>query len=257
MIGSKRFLAATTALAFATICVATASLIERDDGAPPTSDALTRPESGPGPWGSYPRIDLTETLPIANTIMTPRPVFRHSVIPGGSYARSELDQAVLRYPEVARHYNDLNLERMEPAKLSRDGEYYLSYKKGGAIYWTSYKVRLPQGEPVMTDGAQTIRARCGNRLSEEVMTPRLPPALEPQEMEFARVEVPSLPVTPLIQPPGGSTWLPILIPWIPLLVMPGHDHTIPPGPVVPEPTTMILLAMGLAFVLAARHLLRQ
>lgn len=256
MIGRKRFLAATTALAVATICVATASLIERS-GDPELVRAPHETEPGADPWGVYPRNDLTEALPTSSTILTPRPVFRHSVIPGGVYTRSELNQGLLRYPEVARHFAELRVERMEPARLSRDGEYYLSYKKGGAIYWTSYKLALPRGEPVMTDGVETIRARCGNRLSEEPKMPRLPPVLEPQEMEFARVDVPSLPVTPVIQPPGGSAWLPILIPWIPMLLVPGHDHTKPPGPLVPEPSPLILLGLGVAFVLAARLLLRE
>jgi hypothetical protein len=257
MIGRKRFLAATTALAVAVICLATASMLDTQDK-PDVVRAPHETELGPGPWGAYPRSDAPIALPASATITMPRPVFRHSIIPGGAYTRSELQQAALRNPEIADHYRNVPIERMVPAKLSRDGEYYVSYKKDGAVYWTSYKLRLPQGEPVMTDGAETIRARCGNRLSEVPQHPRLPAPLEPPEMEFARVEVPTLPATPVIQPPGSTSWLPVIIPWIPLLVSTGGGHhDIPPGPLVPEPSPVVLLAVGLVFVLGARYLMRR
>jgi hypothetical protein len=257
MVGRKRFLAATTALAVAVTCVVTASMIDRHDR-PDQVRAPYEMEPSKAPWTAYPRSDELPAIPAAAALTPPRPVFRHSVIPGGSYTRSELQHAILRRPEVAEHFREVSIGRMVPATLSRDGEYYVSYKKNGSVYWTSHKLRLPQGEPVLTDGAETIRARCGNRLSELPKVPRLPAPLEPPAAEFEWVEVPSLPGTPVIQPPGHTSWLPVLIPWIPILITPGHDTSPePPGPVVPEPSPLLLLAVGLGFVLAARYLLRE
>ena len=43
---------------------------------------------------------------------------------------------------------------------------YVSYRSGDRIYWTRERVWLKAGETVLTDGTTTIRARCGNCVSD-------------------------------------------------------------------------------------------
>jgi len=246
-------------MTFATACIAAAAYLDRVERPRPVIPAHEAPV-GSGPWTVYPRIDVCDPTPVAPTIMAPRPVFRHSVVPGGAYTRSELRQAILRMPEVAHHFRELLIERMEPARLSRDGDYYVSYKKDGKVYWTSRKLRIPAGEPVLADGAETIRSRCGNRLSATPMEPRLPEALEPIDLDLADVAAPVLPVAPFISPSGGS-WLPIVVPFIPVIVFPGGGGGVtppiePPPHVVPEPRPWMLLALGVVLSVAGWYFRR-
>ena len=44
---------------------------------------------------------------------------------------------------------------------------FVSYRLQNAIYWTSRRIHLPEGEPVLVDGKNMIRARCGNRIAFE------------------------------------------------------------------------------------------
>ncbi len=59
---------------------------------------------------------------------------------------------------------------------------YLSYRKGGSVFWTRKPVDLPPGETLLTDGVLYARARCGNQVSEY---PQEPVAeVEPAEVEL-------------------------------------------------------------------------
>ncbi len=100
-----------------------------------------------------------------------RPVFRHSVIPGGAYTVEEVAGAVARDPAVREHYSVFHSSRLRFLHASAPRSAYVSYRVANAIYWTRKPLPLPAGELLISDGAHMARARCGNRLSD---TPQQP-----------------------------------------------------------------------------------
>jgi len=96
----------------------------------------------------------------------PRPLYSGSVVPGGVYSIDELRAAIARDPIVAAHYGHINLAEMRVVTLTTPRSAYVSYRRGDRTYWTRDRVRLKAGETVLTDGATTIRARCGNCVSD-------------------------------------------------------------------------------------------
>ena len=111
-----------------------------------------------------------------------RPVFRHSVVPGGVYSADEVEAAVSRDHTVAAHYSGINPRTLRVEVLTEDRFVYMSYRVGDEVFWTKQAVRLRQGETILTDGARSIRARCGNCIAFAPMEPTTPD--EPEEMEF-------------------------------------------------------------------------
>ena len=111
-----------------------------------------------------------------------RPNYRHSVVAGGVYNPDELRDVLVRDAIAANHYKDVNPNAVRVETVKQERFAYVSYRKDDQIYWTRNKVRLSEGETILTDGAQEIRARCGNCISE---TPQLPVAqVEPASGEF-------------------------------------------------------------------------
>lgn len=100
-------------------------------------------------------------------------VYPYSVVAGGVESSGDVEEAVARDPLVKDHYDDINVRHLEPVKLRHDTMAYVSFRKHGQIYWTSSKVSLPKGERVLSDGANCIRSRCGNRISWEPRGPVL------------------------------------------------------------------------------------
>jgi len=45
----------------------------------------------------------------------------------------------------------------------------VSYRIGDRVYWTRRPVLLAPGEPVLSDGTNEVRARCGNRIDDRVL----------------------------------------------------------------------------------------
>ena len=200
-----------------------------------------------------------------------RPVYPYSVIPGGALNRAELARAIDRDPVVARHYSgfltrDARLVRVQDEKLV-----HVSYQMDNKVFWSTRKIRLARGEALITDGTNLARARCGNRISVLALEPTSPE--EPPVETFDFPVVPSQPEAPLFQatldpgiPPEPFTELPHLSPNLPVLIRPPNAkewtppnlptvvptaplrHTVPPSNIseVPEPSTLILLASGLA-----------
>jgi hypothetical protein len=255
MVGGKRILAALTAGA---ICSVAIGLVLHPD--PPSHpDRFMAPGSRVSSFETAGGSGFGEATSMrfasVETTVPARPVYRHSIVPGGVYSRPEVEEAMYRMPEVAEHYRGVNLHNLTPAQVSRDGMYFASYKRSGVVYWTSYRLRVPSGEQVLTDGKTMIRSRCGNMLSEEQLSPVLPPELEPPEPEMSTVEVPMLP--PMVVPPiSHGYWIPIL-PIIPVLVFSGGSdggHVVPPTPVVPEPSPLALVVIGLAAIAGSRLL---
>ena len=117
-----------------------------------------------------------------------RPEYRYSVIPGGAYSREELANAIERDPVVADHYRSVNLQSMRVETLAAPRSVYVSYRRNNRIYWTSRRLTLNKGETILTDGVTTIRARCGNCISQTAMTPTV--GEEPAVADLDRVETP-------------------------------------------------------------------
>lgn len=203
-------------------------------------------------------------------------VYPYSVVPGGVQGPDELREAAARDYVVRRHYAgfDYNHARLVRAREAR--EVYLSYRIRDRVFWTRRKIRLHLGEWLLTDGKITARARCGNQISDTAK-----PEVSNEEPEedvldrtVAQIEPgPSFPIRPLLAPPdlpGGEPAPPKLFagtfffPYVPVGVPIGSKvcsvedeivskHCRPKRhhkpPVVPEPSTMVLTASGLAFIL--------
>lgn len=100
-----------------------------------------------------------------------RPVYRHSVVPGGVRSSEEIASVIQRDQVVAAHYRDINPQLMRNERLQQPLLAHVSYRLGDKVYWTRKPVLLPKNEPVMTDGKTTIRERCGNLISMEPLAP--------------------------------------------------------------------------------------
>jgi len=111
-----------------------------------------------------------------------RRVYPYSIVPGGVSDRIELARAVMTDRVVAAHYAGFALDRASLRTVATARAVYVSYRKGDQVYWTARKVTLTEGESVLSDGQNEIRARCGNRISD---TPQLPvEAKGPDENEL-------------------------------------------------------------------------
>jgi len=123
-----------------------------------------------------------------------REVYPFSVVPGGVYTTEELAEAVADDPAVAEHYSDVAPAAMRVEVVGAVREAYMSYRIGDRIFWTKRKLALREGERILTDDDVSIRARCGNRLSDVAMTPTSD--VEPAADEFERDAAPFSPVGP-------------------------------------------------------------
>ncbi len=120
-----------------------------------------------------------------------RPIYRHSVVAGGVYTPDELRDVLVQDAIAATHYQGFNPNAVRAETVKQDRFAYVSYRKNDQIYWTRNKVKLSEGETVLTDGNKEIRARCGNCISE---TPQLPVAeVEPATAEFDQLVDPGDP----------------------------------------------------------------
>ena len=112
-----------------------------------------------------------------------RPVYKHSVIPGGASDNRELAGAIERDAVVAQHYRDLDPATMQTEILSSDRFAFVSYRMGDRVYWTKQKVRISAGETILTNGDTAIRGRCGNCISLEPMLPTADDEPDPAELD--------------------------------------------------------------------------
>jgi len=167
-----------------------------------------------------------------------RPVYPYSVVKGGVYTPEEVERAQRDDVVVAAHYRGIG-PRLRPVRLQRDLYAHVSYRVKNAVYWTRKRVRMRAGETVMSDGRNLVRARCGNRVSEEPQEPIRED--EPTETTF---EMPDATTgeagrevagsTPLPYgsigslPIGGSTSVPPLAPDLP--IFPPLVPDVPGGP---------------------------
>ena len=109
-----------------------------------------------------------------------RAVFPYSVIPGGVQSREELVERVAGDRVVSDHYRDFKVSKARIVKADKTRMMHVSYRMDDQVYWTKKKVRIPEGEMLITDGECEARARCGNRVSA---SPREPVSDEEPMME--------------------------------------------------------------------------
>jgi len=144
-----------------------------------------------------------------DSISPERPVYRYSVVPGGTYTGDELIAAIENDSVVAAHYQTLDRTRLRKEVVPRDRYVHVSYRKGNDVLWTKKQVLLRKGETILTDGTTQVRTRCGNCISEQPLGPTADD--EPETVEFDRLVDAPLPAAPdvaLVQPatpaPSGA-----------------------------------------------------
>jgi hypothetical protein len=204
-----------------------------------------------------------------------RPLYPYSIIPGGVLSREELKNAIAHDSLVAQHYADFNASAARVEKLDKDQMFYVSYRMGDRVFWTSKKLRIPKGETVITDGDHQARTRCGNRLSSFMVRPTspieptpealdggptpelyaglLPTAISPAGSQLFPPPTGGVPSTP---PGGGVTPPPPTPPGPGFPIIPGggppitpNTPPITPPPVgTPEPDVNALLGIGFAAI---------
>jgi hypothetical protein len=145
-----------------------------------------------------------------------RPVYPFSVIPGGVYSAEEFAGAVSTDAAVGAHYGDVMPAAMRVETVDAPRAAYMSYRIGDQIYWTKRKLALHDGERVLSDGTVRIRARCGNRLSDEPLQPTSD--AEPPVEAFE-----GSPASPIAAVPG-----PELLSLLPLAAMPAFEPGMQP-----------------------------
>lgn len=111
------------------------------------------------------------TLTTAETRAKPRRIYPFSIVPGGVGSKGDLLHMVKTDEVVRRHYAGFAVEKATVETVTKQRAVYVSYRKGGQVYWTANKVMLREGETVLSDGQNLIRGRCGNRISDK---PQLP-----------------------------------------------------------------------------------
>ena len=200
-------------------------------------------------------------------------VYPYSVIPGGVSNAADFRHAATGDSVVRRHYANFDFAHVRLERATEAREVYVSYRIRNTVFWTRKRIHLYPGELLLTDGNITARARCGNQISE---TPK--PEVSDEEPDEDVLDqpvteiasAPSMPIHPMLAAPDlpeGEPAAPRLFagsfvfPYVPVSV-PIPAGLCPPGDqnvdgkcvpkhkktVVPEPSTLLLLAPGLAWI---------
>jgi len=218
-----------------------------------TQQFKTRPGQllGNQPAFSVPALEAQRKLqPTKNE----RLVYPYSVIRGGVLSRQELVWEMSRDKVVAQHYANFEIDKAKVVNAEETQFMHVSYRIRNSVFWTAKKIKISKGEPLITDGRQYARTRCGNRVSAEAVQPvsEEEPVVEMFERPvLARVEVPDLEAP---QPPSRLDYVdvPIFAPQIPVEhppILPYYYRPLfsvrPYDFIVPEPGTLSLLTIGL------------
>jgi hypothetical protein len=172
-----------------------------------------------GPQGG---IDVSNRVRLHRSHRTAEPAFiyPYSIIPGGAYSRSELVTTMARDPVAAAHYQGFRADSVVTAPVAAERWAYVSYRIEDAVYWTRKPVRIRAGEILLTDGHESVRARCGNRISDTAKLPVArndpplmllddPPPVIGDPLAYIPSDVPDIlqPVVapPVVAPPDGAT----------------------------------------------------
>jgi hypothetical protein len=245
--------------------------------------AASKPESA-ATADNQPRADTPREVILP--IPPQRKIYPYSVIPGGIATIEELKAAMAKDPVVARHLENFNLEKASVVEVPSSRSVFLSYRKGSEIFWTKRSFTLIKGEKLITDGNRTLRARCGNDVSDIPAEPTIAdepsdteldtamPILEAQNRDFSdpimdpwhgRTLDQRIPTVPLVPPLKESSINDshtdsVLPPIVPPATYPGGGgpgSNEPDPPVsVPEPSSFLLLFVGAAGI-GAEHIRRM
>lgn len=120
-------------------------------------------------------------------VRSARMVYPHSVVAGGVHSRNELLTAIRSDRVVAAHYANINTDAAHTVRVDAPRAVHVSYRIGDKVYWTAKKVMLAKGETLLTDGVNEMRARCGNRISDQ---PQLPVSAEEPSVELLDAAMP-------------------------------------------------------------------
>jgi hypothetical protein len=201
-------------------------------------------------------------------------VYPYSVIPGGVKDPNDLRYAVLRDYVVRRHYARFDFSNARLIRATQAREVYLSYRIRDTVFWTRRRIHLQLGELLLTDGKITARARCGNQISDTAK-----PEVSSEEPDEDILDQPVAALEPGAPFPGrpllGAPDLPVgqpsppqlfargfFFPYVPVSVpvpfgrCPAGDESVNgrcrpkhhKPPPIPEPSTMLLAASGLALI---------
>ncbi len=192
-----------------------------------------------------------------------RVVYPYSVIPGGVRSREELAASMSRDSVVAAHFADFKVSQARIVKADQTRFMHVSYRMQDQVYWTAKKVKIPEGETLITDGEETARTRCGNKVSavpvepiseEEPMIetfdfPRMASIEEPELGPVAQLNLELREFSPFESIPINPQILPYY--YRPLFVITETDT------VIPESGTLSLLVVGLTGLLAFRFMRKK
>lgn len=95
-----------------------------------------------------------------------RKIYPYSIIPGGVADSAELARVLRSDAVVSAHYAGFDVANARAVTVTVPRAVYVSYRKGDQVYWTKKKIMLVQGETLLTDGSNEMRARCANRISD-------------------------------------------------------------------------------------------
>jgi len=200
-----------------------------------------------------------------------RPVYPFSVIPRGIKNAEELKSVLAHDPVASAHYAGFSAANSRVVTVQKPRAVFVSYRLGNHIYWTKKRMWLRRGETLVSDGKNSARTRCGNRISEVAELPvsahepplkmlEEPAALPSPEFDanamafsplFLAASVPLLPVVDggIIGPPSGPGVPPIF----PVFCCsagapPPEKPPVVPPIATPEPETLMLLIFGIVFL---------
>lgn len=183
-----------------------------------------------------------------------RKIHPYSVVPGGLLTIAEVESSIAADPVVARHYRDIHTGNLLLRRTAAPVDVFVSYRIQNAIYWTSRKIHLPQGELLLTDGKNIVRAGCGNRVVFQLppeSPKREPPPIEPPlvvlELGTPPLLTPREPVVPTLELPPEhkpGAWPPIFPPPFACCEY-GPSTSSPPAVATPEPSPLLLLGTGM------------
>lgn len=238
--------------------------------------------------------DRPELIPNYKPPQNERTVYPYSVISGGVRSREELAAIITSDPVVAKHYAGFAVQRARIVRLEEAQFAHVSYRIRNNVYWTAKTVKISKGETLITDGQNSARTRCGNKVSvlpQEPISPEEPPietfeipiiaAAEPPPLDLAKLPEPELelpnsplkPYTDLRPNPPLSPYAelrpnPPRSPYTELRPNPPLKPYFAPQPLqilpyrrginVPESgSTLILMIIGLAGFVAVRIMLKK
>jgi hypothetical protein len=95
-----------------------------------------------------------------------RRIYPYSIIRGGIESVEELKRAVQLDPVTADHFSGFDLTQARIVRLPVEKAVFVSYRVKDKVYWTHKRIKLARGERLITDGSNSARTRCGNRISE-------------------------------------------------------------------------------------------